>query len=245
MKAQFVNENIRFERSKDPKRSLGLGPKSPEFIKSIDWGIVHNSNLDRIFDESRHRNHEVIFYNDIPVLVYEQPKDLAGYSHERPWIAFPTQLGPDRMAHAEPIARSTTREGAIRNIKKQIRYYLSKNESVNFERGKDPKESMGIGRKISLELPTYVEPGYFQGDLSFEQVDDDTQYFIRALDEAGVDWEFMGFADPYVDLRITGYKEDIIKVLPMWDANGRDEYELADVLEDWEGDQETIEEELY
>ena len=62
-------------------------------------------------------------------------------------------------------------------------------ENIRFERGQDPKESMRLGRRISLILPTYVEPGYFQGDIPYEQVDEDTQYFIRALDESGVKWE--------------------------------------------------------
>lgn len=121
------------------------------------------------------------------------------------------------------------------------------NENIRFEKGLDPKESMRIGRRISVELPTYIKPEYFQGKIPFEDVDEDTQYFIRKLDEEGVKWEYLGWLEPYpyVDLRITGLKEDIIKVLPMWDAYGRDEYELASDLKDWDGDQKTIEEELF
>ena len=50
MKAQYVYENISFERGKDPKESLGIGSveQVAKIIKDLskDWGRVSQSNLD-------------------------------------------------------------------------------------------------------------------------------------------------------------------------------------------------------
>jgi len=111
---------------------------------------------------------------------------------------------------------------------------------AKFVRGENSREQIIdslLNRIITVEMPTY----YIElknGELNTS--DENTKDFVDELYKAGVSYEVTGEDDPYVYIELTGTKNQLIQVFPLWDAEGRDPEELAEALEDWEGDPEQL-----
>lgn len=142
-----MNEFASFERGRDPKKALDIG--RDKWIKSLSWPLFIQRDLDQILSDERT---EVIRYKDQVILLYPE-KDFGNLGIHNPWKS-------EQIWHAgSPIinpmdtssfahTRAGSKEKALKNAKGQIRYQLQKiEESIEFERGKDPKEVMGIGNK--------------------------------------------------------------------------------------------------
>jgi hypothetical protein len=123
---------------------------------------------------------------------------------------------------------------------------ISKDMKAQFVRGaKTKKEILDtiLGRVITLDMPSYDVVADSNGKLS--TTDENTKYLVKQLKKAKVQYEVIEQDDTYVWLSISGTKDNLFKILPLWDAMGRSESELRNDLADWEGDQETIDNELY
>jgi len=123
---------------------------------------------------------------------------------------------------------------------------ISKDMKAQFVRGaKTKKEILDtiLGRVITLDMPSYHVVADSNGKLS--TTDENTKYLVKQLKKAKVQYEVIEQDDTYVWLSISGTKDNLFKILPLWDAMGRSESELRNDLADWEGDQETIDNELY
>lgn len=111
---------------------------------------------------------------------------------------------------------------------------------AKFVRGASSREEIIdkiLDRIITVEMPTYdVE----LKNGSLDTRDESTRDFVKELKDAGVSYEVTGEDDTYVYVEISGTKKQIISILPLWDAHGRDAYELSKVLDDWDGDQEQL-----
>jgi len=94
-----------------------------------------------------------------------------------------------------------------------------------------------LDRIITLEMPCY-DIEIKNGEL--DERAPDTKFFADALRRSGVSFKYVGDDGDYVMIEIAGTKEQIIEALPLWDAHGRDSKELAEELEDWEGNPEQI-----
>ena len=159
MKARFVFENIRFERGMDPKRAMGVGIK--EYIKSLLWGFS-GQFIDQILDDE---TLEIISYKGFTILLRKET-NIPGVTVHNPWnsddiwIAMANTRPEIPIRDASPRSRAPGKTKALNNVKRQINYHLKKagvSESVNFERGKDPKEAMGVGIESRLRDEEYVD----------------------------------------------------------------------------------------
>ena len=138
MKAKLVIENIRFERGQDPRHAMDIGQS-------------HDPEVIEFFEQFVKRGTKDIHHDYITV----QEDDL-----RRMLIYWPTISDDEKK---RTVVFSDKHSGDSINVldNKWVRYkgkkwFLSTNmkdldESVNFERGLDPKDSMGIGIKAKLE----------------------------------------------------------------------------------------------
>jgi hypothetical protein len=116
---------------------------------------------------------------------------------------------------------------------------------AKFIRGESSREKIIdklLDRIITVELPTYdVELKNGMLDTRHENTKD----FVDELDKAGVSYKVTGEDDTYVYIELSGTKNQLIEVFPLWDASGRDSDELAEVLADWDGNPEKIHDEIF
>lgn len=77
---------------------------------------------------------------------------------------------------------------------------------------------------------------------TFDLKDEDTKFFADELKKAKVKYEIgkEETSQGEVYVTISGPKESWLKILPMWDASGRDEKELAKELKNWDGDEDEL-----
>lgn len=136
MKAQFVTENMNFERGQDPKKSMDIGKSylDREKIKSIIWSL--DLDFEAIFKDP----YEFIeSYKGYPILVFfDFPEKWYGISNPSLEII---SVGP-----------YSSKNLALNKIKEEIDdYEISKKENVikenlNFQKNQDPLTSLRIGR---------------------------------------------------------------------------------------------------
>lgn len=150
MRAIKVNERIDFKRGQDPKGSMGIGLSSKAFPIigiNIGYGWKKWSDAEEILKDLLSYIGEIpAHYNMVTVL--KDPKYTGAVSET--WLIrelkFMKYTGIKCGDTFVPFGKSKSR--------------VSQNESVSFERGKDPKEAMGIG-KIK-EIQRWLE--YFHLD---------------------------------------------------------------------------------
>jgi hypothetical protein len=123
MRAQFIYENINFERGQDPKHSMDLGL----FFPDEPWYFNAFQNPDRWEIVDR------FIYKEKPILILHDKKYRDGDNYV--WDT------PERMMGS---AGSSSSSAAANAAKKYIDN-LKLQESINFERGQDPRKAMDIG----------------------------------------------------------------------------------------------------
>jgi len=74
----------------------------------------------------------------------------------------------------------------------------------------------------------------------FNLEDEDTKFFLEELKKAEVEYKITGEDHHAVLVTISGPKEAWLKILPLWDAYSRDPEDLAEALEDWQGDENEL-----
>jgi hypothetical protein len=122
-------------------------------------------------------------------------------------------------------------------------------ESLEFQRGLDPKKAMRTGLMYTVELPVFnieIDNETKKLDTSFE----DTKYFANRLKKYNIKYEITSLVNgPHdtgqVDIELTGLKDDLIHIFVMFDAYGRSYKELKEVFANWYGDPEFVYENLY
>lgn len=146
MKAKLVSENIRFERGKTPHEAMDIGRDhfmEYEFLTyfdAADWAV---RNLDLITDDNYSPN-DVIRKQGARVM----PEDLVEYLQK--WVEKVNLTGYKNEEDIIIIKAAHI----LTEIGMQMKKHGILVEAVNFERGKDPKEAMGIGntRKVKALL---------------------------------------------------------------------------------------------
>ena len=156
MKAQFVSENINFERGQDPKSALGIG----EVDHIIDqWNNLQQSpgigslNL-RILDGEVKLE---IYVSYMPGSAAQGRKSVSEnfnmeYFHEGRYLDGPNLYYTIKDEYADLF------QEAFRKI-----YNIQMDESMDFERGQDPKEAMDIGNKDAQIIEKLRNLGYLFG----------------------------------------------------------------------------------
>ena len=144
MRARTVNENINFERGRDPRKSMGIG--SEEYIYSMDWPTTKFSLKNVILNNP---DLEILEYKGFTILLYPE-EDYKDFKVHNPWKSDDIWVGltnsRKEMGETGAHTRGDGRKKTLDNLKRSINYRLrNSNESVNFEKGRDPKFAMGIG----------------------------------------------------------------------------------------------------
>jgi hypothetical protein len=131
-----LNESVSFERGKDPKSSMGIGRFAKEYQAIIDeWddGSPPGYQYEVV---------EKFEYKGVPVVLFKEMEDSGGKNPRFHYVAV-TYL-PD--GEIEDAGFHGTPRYAIKRMERLIDWKLGDlNESVSFERGKDPRATMRIG----------------------------------------------------------------------------------------------------
>ncbi len=143
MRAQFIYENINFERGKDPIKSMGAG-----LTKAI------RNRISNFHDFS---GFEYIYYDQ------EDKEIIVGYDGYKSEQHKVQRAAKDSFGEfLNGTADKSGQEEMAFGIKPKYADYFEKafsaNESLNFERGADPKSTMDIGIvKSSLWINNYQQ----------------------------------------------------------------------------------------
>lgn len=177
-----VNESVNFERGKDPKEAMGIGAiaNTPVIkdmdIEMSDRGIVQS--YDDYIAVQENTWGEGVNDPDLITNVLENWEEESIYAYSF-WVDDPTEPDEDwEYLHApEMEGESFVWQGRLYHIPKTGKF-KDMNESVRFERGQDPKDSLGIGDKlfrhnrnklidIQTEFPFMKgEPGELAGEIT-------------------------------------------------------------------------------
>jgi hypothetical protein len=132
---QGLREAQEFQRGLDPKRSMKIGEEA--LIDQIDWDVnVRHTDFNRPTEIIKFiRN-----YHGYPIVIVKFYHEV---SKKDVYIGVSTSgLGRTKFCSSPEVAEFNIKRTIQRNrIKNQV-----KNESLDFERGLDPKDTMKIGR---------------------------------------------------------------------------------------------------
>ena len=163
-KAQFVSENINFERGKDPYRSLNIGDirkrDFPNTISAAKWILRHidkvsDFKMEAFYLEKSIGSEEIILNNNIRLSITK-------------WIWQNFTFNKDRSLSS---AKYTMHD---------IEYLLKEKgkiqENLDFERGKDVKDALGLGDRRIPKKGEYINAyDRFLDQISRVKVMDDPQ----------------------------------------------------------------------
>lgn len=127
MRAKLVNENIDFKRGQDPKDTMDIGAR--KMIDEVTWSLNLMPDLYEIVGHDWD-------YLGHPILVAKLKDPIMNRNKSHVAV---TDIPGINVQH------SPNEFQAYSDIKDKIKAYVRKNESVNFERGRDPKSAMDVG----------------------------------------------------------------------------------------------------
>jgi hypothetical protein len=117
-------------------------------------------------------------------------------------------------------------------------------ESINFERGQEPFRAMRIGNPIiSIQLDTAsvnIKNDEFVKDA-------DSEFLLDIIKKNKIRYKIINtnIAIPWPIIEYTGTKKQLIPLLTLFDAHGREEQEVEKALENWYGDEDELTEILF
>lgn len=138
MKAKCVYENLEFERGQDPKDAMKIGREAriqKEFMTyfdAADWAV---RNLELITD-GKYSPNDVIRKEGANIM----PRDLSEYIQK--WVKKVKLSGYSEGAENRMLQDMAL----LREVGTQLRKHGILVENLEFERGKDPRKSMRIGK---------------------------------------------------------------------------------------------------
>lgn len=149
MKAQFVYENLDFERAQDPKKSMGIG-QAALYGKEIEKAFV-----DFLQYVAGMNNYSALFYSKDGKTIRFSGNTDGGWKSTLNYLMSKHNL----TKYLEMPGKSTgtpRNPSAVYKIKNEFQPYFvgfdasplfyKLHENLDFERSVDPKKSMGIGR---------------------------------------------------------------------------------------------------
>ena len=119
-------------------------------------------------------------------------------------------------------------------------------ENINFERGGigDRTDALDriLDRKITIQLDATNVFLDDYGKVS-KGINEDNDHFLETIEKSGAEWkQLTRYRGKYggVPFEFSGSKEQLLPIIGMWDAHGRNQEELADALEDWDGSEDEL-----
>jgi len=141
MRAKKVNENVNFERGGDPKRSMGIGLSKIIFDKWTEFQLqpgIGSINIEESFNRNWHLTLHVSLFPGSPSKANKLAKEYFGdYLND----GYNFKGGEIKIIIKPEYVNDFIKAYNMRYPD----WPIGVNESVNFERGGDPKKSMGIG----------------------------------------------------------------------------------------------------
>jgi len=179
MKAKFVYENMEFERGQDPKDAMGIGSDLFRYTKILDkfaekWGFKESHGMTN-YHKKWIRNPEDV------ITIRKSKRSPSGVS-----IAFISQDNYIILSEKKYLQR-IKEESFWKNL-----YGPKILESMEFERGQDPKDAMGIGKelyrnnkRILTELKEKYPEIQSNLELSVKEISEDLEIKLISIKEAG------------------------------------------------------------
>jgi len=178
MRAQFVNENISFERGRDPKAVMGLGNEEDRIIgkleelqKLIGGRIVIEKGDSYGPDKTTYTLLSTYKLGRGGKIRITFIPDISNYNVRRYYLACDYSFSRGANARLEGDIQKNVFDYIDKWLEKWNMNILD--ETVNFERGKDPKESMGIG--INKQFQEALER------LLLRDADNDHKFVINSI----------------------------------------------------------------
>lgn len=138
MRAKLVNENRDFQRGIDPRKKMDIGMSAvwKKIVDETSWGTA----LEPTVHEVEHVEED---YMGHPIMVISLKDPIM--NKEYPYSGVSDFPGSFSTLHHSVNA-------ALEGVKEKIRKREIRNyESVNFERGKDPSEALGVGKLANAQ----------------------------------------------------------------------------------------------
>ena len=111
-------------------------------------------------------------------------------------------------------------------------------ESIEFERGMDPKSKMGLGF-VTLELQfmpvLYDDEAWEEGIYQFDMEDPETSQIVQDFKDIGIKYEIIPdlLNDDQPFIKFTGTREQMAKVLEIY--RGEPAESFLPILRKWDG----------
>ena len=149
MKAQFVYENVRFERRKDPREAMRIGSEARTLdvtgIMNPNYFEYNNREITQILNQLMGKGNPYAPGNKIlfTYAIDDEGEMESDYS-----------LDELQISRDYDFIRFEGEKYPIKKDKSYLKYLEDKDldESIKFERGKEPKEAMKIGKAHEREM---------------------------------------------------------------------------------------------
>lgn len=122
-------------------------------------------------------------------------------------------------------------------------------ENMRFERGNlgDRTETLDriLNRKINIQLDAanvFIDDlGKVSRRVKGEKLESN-DHFLNVIEKSGASWKQLSSHYGYggIPFEFEGTKEQLLPIIAMWDAHSRDEGELEEALEDWDGSESEL-----
>jgi hypothetical protein len=184
MKAKYVFENIKFERNLDPKSSMNLGMDSKSYeIYEVSVRTISNGGGDERSSFDLDEEETISLLKRIPIM---NKRDFLNYS-----VKYLTDNGHTSSRNLYTTLSDLRERRFVENFeyfKYKDNYYPfdEVNENLNFERGMEPKKSMGIGLRDmdAIQLIDFLEnSGKFDKWKNHSAAEYDDYYIDIPLEE--------------------------------------------------------------
>jgi hypothetical protein len=137
LKAKFINEVLNFERGINPKDSMDIGNKSARKLQEF-YDFIKEKNIFRIGEITKQPSF-TFFYTPIASTPGFYVKSIISKDpNEEDKFTYHSYNEDDRFLGSRDFKN-------LAELKSILKSRLGILESINFERGLEPKESMGIG----------------------------------------------------------------------------------------------------
>ena len=225
MKAQFVYENINFERGLDPKSSMGIGAK--EFLRkqleevSDHLSGAYKNDIPKVLDFLLNKNANIEFLGydseDLAEVKWvssngQRRRSRMGYpEYDETTVQTPKRKWYGKKYYKEELANRGPFIALVDWIKWSEKHLWSKNsyykgvldreiinEYQDFERGKDPKKSMDIGITIQNRDFRKREKNFMAAHPEIQHAHS-ASIFTVGSGIGGHDWETISFSKQTLD----------------------------------------------
>jgi hypothetical protein len=180
MKAKFVNESVNFERGQDPKDAMGLGERSR--LKKIFKEMIYYLELTGVayVEEEEGEGPLFLFRGPGSGVLSSVKRELKKHGI---WDYFENQYFSKK--HGDTFVYFYLKPESVSILKDMNIHWRDRmDESLNFERGQEPRDAMGIGKKHDPEV--YIANAIIDTNGKPLVDDYDIRKFLQNMESMGI-----------------------------------------------------------